>query len=441
MKETTPLVELSSVYVSKLSFNVTSFTNLKKKPIEVSIDEIHILIVEPLSYNETSYDRDEWNKKIVADALKRGSYGLLDRIGDNITLEVNRIYITFQPMGKFKTRRIGPWTPPAISIVLNNFKYVSVDEYGQEGPSSAIWGHTSRGSRESQNSQPNNHYINRERVSTHRTLIIYKKASMDCSIAIGYMREGMNVQETFKSSYLLLRNVPIEVHIALHRRISNAAILAVQIDGSLETIDIEMEADFFPTLFHAVSGMKYCLGKDRPFIDPLVCNEKHENKLRKKNAPTVQLVETEPVQTETIAEGINSQDDDFTSDAESEDNDITQDDIEDEDINVSSTEQKPSAYVASTISTNEPAPNSSQTKNKKAGFNFQKTGNSDNWPAIILPFGILIFEKVCFSVSVHSAALQLRYNSNVEGYVKLSMKGMVGEIIWPQYEEEVSKCF
>ena len=101
LKETTPFIELSSVYVSKLGFNVSSFTNLKKKPIEVSIDEVHVLLVEPLSFKKRNWSWDKWSKKIVADALKRGSYGLLDRIGDNITLEVNRAYITLQPMGRW----------------------------------------------------------------------------------------------------------------------------------------------------------------------------------------------------------------------------------------------------------------------------------------------------------------------------------------------------
>jgi len=430
---------------------------LKKKPIEVSIDEIHILLVEPLSFKERTWEWDEWSKKIVTEALKRGSYGLLDRIGDNITLEFNRAYITFQPMGKFKTRRIGPWTPPAISIVLNNFKYISVDEYGQEGPSSAIWRHTSRNAKETHGSEPSNHYIDRERLSRHRTLIIFKKVSMDCSISIGYMKEGMTVEETFKNSFELLRNVPVEVHITLHRRLSNAAILAVQIDLSMMTIEVEVDPSFLPTLVHVASGLQYLLAKDRPFIDPLICDEKHDNRLRKKNAPTVQLLEheTELVQTESNVEGIDLQDDDSASDAESEDNGTAPGDCENEDINVSSIEQKPSARAADIVDTDGPAPNSSRLRNRIKSLKFRKTDDSvpktddsKEWPAIIMPYGLLIWDKVCLSLSIHSVAVRLRYDpldagsdsrlrdSDVKGFVQLSMKGLVSEIIWPQYKDE-----
>ena len=61
---------------------------------------------------------------------RSAGYGLVHRIGDNIHVEINRIHIVFQPLGRFKTRRVGPWTPPALTMTLRNFRYVSVDEHG-----------------------------------------------------------------------------------------------------------------------------------------------------------------------------------------------------------------------------------------------------------------------------------------------------------------------
>lgn len=51
LRSYTPLVELESVHVTRLGFNVTSFTNIKKAPIEVLIDEIHVKVVECLEYH------------------------------------------------------------------------------------------------------------------------------------------------------------------------------------------------------------------------------------------------------------------------------------------------------------------------------------------------------------------------------------------------------
>ena len=108
LKGYTNLIELSSVYISKLSFKVTSFRNIKTSPIEVTIDEVHIVIQESLHHQDFNWD--EWPdiaKKMIEDCNRKGAYGLLERITDNLSLEINRVYVTFQSMGKYKTRKIG----------------------------------------------------------------------------------------------------------------------------------------------------------------------------------------------------------------------------------------------------------------------------------------------------------------------------------------------
>lgn len=78
LKSYTSRVELSSIYISKLSFNVTSLRNIKKAPIEIFIDELHIVLVEPLEHstmNEAAWP--ELAKNIIERANKRGSYGLI----------------------------------------------------------------------------------------------------------------------------------------------------------------------------------------------------------------------------------------------------------------------------------------------------------------------------------------------------------------------------
>ena len=119
LKTFTNLIELQSLFISKLSFNVTSLRNIKKAPIEIYIDEVHLVLIEPLEHElppETMWPT--LAKQIVEKSKRKGNYGLIERIQDNIHVEINRIYITFQPMGNLKTRQFGKWTPPAISIVL-----------------------------------------------------------------------------------------------------------------------------------------------------------------------------------------------------------------------------------------------------------------------------------------------------------------------------------
>jgi len=75
LKRYTNLIELSSVYVSKLSFNVTSFRYIKKAPIEISIDEVHIVLQEPLDYSgpgETAcqnWQRRLWKRRSAMGAM------------------------------------------------------------------------------------------------------------------------------------------------------------------------------------------------------------------------------------------------------------------------------------------------------------------------------------------------------------------------------------
>ena len=45
-------IKLESVHVTRLGFNVTSFANIKRSPIEVNIDEVHVRVVESLDYDD-----------------------------------------------------------------------------------------------------------------------------------------------------------------------------------------------------------------------------------------------------------------------------------------------------------------------------------------------------------------------------------------------------
>ena len=149
LAKVTPSFELQSVHLSKLSFHVTTWSNLKKAPIVVVVEDVKATIVEPLDCLNKSkrrvpqqISREELSLLIEQGLIKlRRDYNIFDRIVDNLHVEIRTLEVSFQPRGKFKTKRVGPWTPPVIMVNLNHVKYVSVDEYGLEGTPEQVWHH------------------------------------------------------------------------------------------------------------------------------------------------------------------------------------------------------------------------------------------------------------------------------------------------------------
>ena len=99
VSKVTPFIEFESIHLSKLGFHVTSWTNLRKAPILVDIENITATIQEPLHYVDRSKRRTlkmltegELLELILAGLWKPtratgGSYGLMDRIMDNMICE------------------------------------------------------------------------------------------------------------------------------------------------------------------------------------------------------------------------------------------------------------------------------------------------------------------------------------------------------------------
>lgn len=178
-----PYVELDSCHISRVAFQVSSWTNLRKAPIMVDIEHITVHMSEPLHYTfprkrqrirqMTVSEMEQHFADLEAECKrkgrpvsnpnKRGGYNIMDRIADNICIEIKSIYIQFQTWGKFKTRRPGPWTPPLIQIMLRNLRYCSVDEFGNEGTPEDHWAHNNK-------PQPR---------GQERTVLIFKQCSLD----------------------------------------------------------------------------------------------------------------------------------------------------------------------------------------------------------------------------------------------------------------------
>ena len=169
---------------------------------------------------------------------------LFDRILDNLTVEVASISLSLQPWGRFKTRRLGPWTPPEIHLSFAGIRLVSVNEFGQEAPPEEVWRH--------------NHHR-----SHSGSLLIYKRLSMEYKISI----KPANATE--RIPLVTGRDNKMEIQLAMKRRIRDGEWLAVQIDTTIPHVEVDLSQDVVPHLVNALAGISFCLAKDRAFEDPL----------------------------------------------------------------------------------------------------------------------------------------------------------------------------
>ena len=416
--QVSPYIELESVHVSKLSFHVQSWTNLKKAPIRIEVEDVTAKIIEPLSHVDRSLRRtlkqitpDEYNRS-NAGKKPRGPYNFLDRILDNLELAIRSVTITFQPRGRFKTKRVGPWTPPKLVLNMRHVKYCSVNEFGSEASPEECWRHN-----DNMSSVP----------ASERTLLIYKRMSMDVSFGVQPTSQGLRI---------LLRGAHVEVHIAFHKRFRDGAILDVQADASLNRVELQIDHDVVPELVHFLMGMRYMLGKDRAFDDPLLPShqerqdeEQEEKEDQAEHGATI--VGTKGSDDSDDGDG-NGEDDSSESDTEppAEQDKIADGFLDDNGIPTDSFDEQ---NTADGDDNKEASSGSIATKPASLS---PKAGPSSDRPILQLPSGIVIHHGVSISLSVNDCKVRGSYPEAMDGYIQIIVKGLIAEAIWPKESGE-----
>ncbi len=396
----TPFVELESVQISRLSFHVTSWTNIRKAPILVDIEDVKATILEPMYFLDRTKRKTlrQVSRAAFIDLLREGlakprtaPYNLFDRIVDNLTIEIRSVNISFQPWGKFKTQRIGPWTPPTLIATLRHIRIASVDEYGHEGTPEEVWSH-------------NHHPANQP--ASERTLLLLKKISFEADAGVSYPGVTPPLPP-------LLSQAKVEVHIAIQRRVRDGAILSVQVDATLPKVEIEIPNSVVPTLAHALSGVQYCLAKDRAYEDPLLA----------KNDSTPSP--TAGGKVEVNVELVLDDDDVLEEDDDDDDDDIRVKEIAPEAIDDEESFDETAIEESLSPATVTAAPSPSISRASST------IGGRDH-PVLMLPNGLVIYDKVTISVSVHHCTIRGTYSARGDGYVQLVTKGLIAELIWPK---------
>jgi len=379
----TPIVRLKSAHITKLGFNVTSFTNLKKAPIVVTIDEINIVLEEPLEFKPYKNSSTPSSSK---NSSKRGGYGIIEKIADNITVVINRVNLNFKTLGKFKTKKRGDWTPPQISCKLSNLRFELTDEFGVTGSPDVIW---------------RNNRVKRTHNNT-KIQMIYKKCFMDLSIGLNTSTDPNGM------THPIIKKCHVEMHMVLKRRIKDAGLLAIQSDLSITEVDVEIDSEDIPIIAHAAAGIQYCLAKDRHFEDPLKSDDSSlSTEQLSVHVEVTQNSETDEMKLNSDhSVGSLDEDEDFDDDFEYIDENSTEVDLDDDNQSIGGA--KSLRQLRPTILLQQ----------------------SNEGPLLELYGGITIFDNVTVTLSINKCKVRASYGKGAkERYFQINLRGLVNELI------------
>ena len=396
----TPFIEFEEIHVSRLGFHVTSWANLRKAPIVVDIGVITATIHEPLHCLPRAQRKRirMITEKTLANMImqglftpRKGSYGFADRIQDNLKIEIEKFRINFQTWGKFKTRRVGPWTPPLLQIDFDNMTIVSVDENGHEGTPDEVWAH-------------NRHQ--------HEIFMLYKKITLENSVSIISNNPDQQTAE-------LLHRTSVEVQAAVKRRLRDGAVLGVQSDVTIPNVEVDIEPNFLPLMAQLAAGFQYCFAKDKSFEDPL--KPRSENDVK----PT-STSDHKPVIRSMSKDSADMEEELEVSEDEEDDDEIDTAEIDNASVSSSSANDINEIHIA--VEENP----MKQTSSHGAPLD----GTNGDRPLIFLPIGLVIYEKICVTASIHHAIVRSSYTEDQNGCIQFSTKGCIAEFIWPKENKE-----
>lgn len=394
--------------MTRLGFHVTSWANLRKAPIVVDIGCITAVVEEPLNCLSSSKRNlirmmtEKELARLIEEGLlkafrKTGSYGIVDRITDNLTIEVQKFHLSFRSLGKFKTKRVGPWTPPTLIVECTNIRSVAVDLHGHEGTPDQIWAHNHR---------------------RNQAFLHCRKLSMETSIEIASSTEPERTAS-------LMKKAKMEFQVAIRQRLRDGQILAVQSDMTIPSVDLTIEQKDLPLLASLLAGIQYCVSKDRSFDDPLkaastgaAADQQESPSLVKSSSGAESTVSWKNVESGELAEDGSEVDEAGTSAVALADS-----------LSVGSSS---SAEDAETDAAETDAADVQQSRQNLASSSQQTDNFPQEKPVLVLPLGIVIHDNVCITTSVHQVFLKGVYKGEQDSHVQVSVRGSIAELIWPK---------
>eukprot|EP00536_Pseudo-nitzschia_multiseries_P001526 jgi/Psemu1/294444/fgenesh1_pm.19_\ len=424
-----PYVQLEEIHVSRIGFHVSSWANLRKAPIIVDIGHVVARMQESLTLlpknerqgiamiteAELIQKLSEGFKPFSFSVGGGGSYGTIDRIVDNLVVEVESFRLEVQTCGKFKTKRPGPWTPPLFQTEMKNLKLCMVDAEGSEGTPDQVWAH------------------NRSRRDYFR---IYKKISGECKIKLLPQNQSCDAKRKRKGALEQeLANLTLEIQIAVERRLRDGAILACQFDITIPEVDVDIDSSDMRQLAHFASGLQHCLAKDKSFEDPLKPLDVSSTPPPPSSSSS-QTVGSPTPKNQLNRNSAGSMDDSVEYNDDNDANSIT------ENLDASSIQDGGSVASSGTDDGTSDDDDSSVIRDESSsapGTPRPLPGNrsGSHRPVIILPNNMVIYNSISVTCSIHDLILRGSYKCGGDtAYLEFNAKGCITEVIWPKVNRE-----
>ena len=181
-----------------------------------------------------------------------------------------------------------------------------------------------------------------------------------------------------------------------------------------------MDHNTVPLLAQMAAAMQFLIAKDRRFVDPL---KPDGNGGDNGGEEGIEMTLEEEEESDEAARKIKLSQAQGVDAAE--DNGATAEDDADadaDDASESSSDDEDEEEI-STAATNAPATSAAATAN----------GGRKFYPAYVFQSGIIIYDRISISLSVHHCSLRAWYPSTLDGggYLQCVLKGLVTEAIWP----------
>ncbi len=498
VRQFTPFIEFERIHISNLSFHVSSWTNLRHSPVRIDMEHVHVTMVEPFYYEADQTKRKRIRQvtieeltQLMKDGVipkpRQSSYNLLDRILDNLVVEIRSVHITYQPYGIFKTRRNGPWTPPTLLIQLFGIRWISLDEYGFEIQSSSSSRHhqksetTTKTKSHHHKKMDGSFHIDKRLEADYKISLIYSHSNNNNrtddrpsereTTIIPIISSSPSDHSNHHTTLLLDPRKKIQVHFIIQRRIRDGEYLAVQIDMTIPLVQVELlqpntnalsSAQKLSALVHFLTAVTFCLRKDRAFTDPLrpvgrqvgpsISNAGTVNDQLPVVATTtmessVSLAEhasaDDPPQTPqapildlTLTDGLS----DSSSDGD-ENEDENDADFKNTDNATPQSSTVADADEVGTTAETSIAPNVAEMSTTTTAEEHTppvtatpcKPSSLPGRPLLVFSNGMIVHDKFSFSLNIHELQMSGSYeeHSTVDGDFRLHADGVVMEMIWP----------
>jgi hypothetical protein len=244
------------ILINKLSIEAPSILNIKSKSIVFYVDE---MFVELSEMEEVPH-----KPKIIADLTAKKSsvkYGFLDRVVDSISFQINKINVAVRTLGKAKTNKLGPWTPPVLFIEMLGSRVYCTNHNSVECDLEDCF---------------------RIRPTKRPMLFLYKKlevkslslhlvnpecwsAVADALIANGKLSMSAlssKIPAAVARGYLfhtIVSNTPFEIQVSMRKRLDNHRLLGLEISFVWDTLHLTFRQNVFTEFMQFVMGVSYAL--------------------------------------------------------------------------------------------------------------------------------------------------------------------------------------